>query len=247
MKFGHRALIVCTAIFTLALLGTGTYASQIHRIRQGDNLWDLAKHYKVSVSKITSANKISENKTLQIGDKIIIPTKEKPHAKAQHSKDKSKISDKAIARFGPRVAQQIEIEEAAEKTGQDRPGEIVRTALAYRGARYVRGGTGRRGFDCSGFTRHIYRKFGVSLPHSSRAQAGCGKSISRSELKSGDILLFHTYRRGVSHVGIYIGEGKFIHASTPRHGVIISSLNERYYASRYIGARRIIREEKPEG
>lgn len=116
---------------------------------------------------------------------------------------------------------------------------IVRRALSYRGARYRTGGTGRSGFDCSGFTRHIFMKSGVALPHSSSAQAHVGKSVSKSQLRKGDLVFFHTYRRGISHVGVYIGNGQFVHASNHGGGVKTDSLSSDYYRSRYRGARRV--------
>ena len=117
--------------------------------------------------------------------------------------------------------------------------DVVRTALAYRGSRYRYGGTSRGGFDCSGFTSHVYAKHGVRLPHSSRAQAGVGQRVSRDELKEGDLVLFHTTRRGVSHVGIYAGNGKFVHASSHGRGVRVDNLNAGYYSRRLVGARRV--------
>ncbi|HEY3297834.1 MAG TPA: C40 family peptidase [Armatimonadota bacterium] len=118
-------------------------------------------------------------------------------------------------------------------------GDLVRMAYAYRGARYRSGGTSRRGFDCSGFVKFLYSHEGVQLPHSSRAQFGCGTPVSRAELKPGDIVFFSgTYRSGISHVGIYTGKGKFIHASTQRGGVREDSLDAPYYRGRYSGARR---------
>jgi cell wall-associated NlpC family hydrolase len=117
---------------------------------------------------------------------------------------------------------------------------LVRTALAYRGARYVYGADGNGQYDCSGFTRTVYRRaLGVDLPHSSREQYGYGKKISRDGLKPGDLLFFHTNRKGISHVGIYIGNGKFVHAANPRRGVTTDSLKEGFYNSRLVGARRI--------
>lgn len=116
---------------------------------------------------------------------------------------------------------------------------VVRTALAYRGTRYARGGTGRGGFDCSGFTRYVYSRFGIKLPHSSAAQAGLGIPVSRDDLEPGDLVFFQTSRRGISHVGIYIGEGKFVHASNHGRGVTVDSLGSSYYGPRYRGARRI--------
>jgi cell wall-associated NlpC family hydrolase len=116
---------------------------------------------------------------------------------------------------------------------------LVRTALACRGSRYARGGTGRGGFDCSGFTRYVFAKYGVSLPHSSAAQAGRGAPVSRGSLQPGDLVFFRTYRRGISHVGIYVGDNKFVHAATYGRGVRVDSLGHSYYAARYRGARRV--------
>jgi cell wall-associated NlpC family hydrolase len=117
---------------------------------------------------------------------------------------------------------------------------LVRTAMAYRGARYSYGSGGGGSFDCSGFTRFVYRRaLGVNLPHSSSGQFNYGRKVSRSQLKPGDLLFFHTFRSGISHVGIYVGNGKFVHAANPRRGVTIDSLNGGFYGSRLVGARRI--------
>lgn len=119
-------------------------------------------------------------------------------------------------------------------------GDIVRTAYAYRGTPYVYGGESRGGFDCSGFTSYIYRKKGVSLPHSASAQFNQGREVSKGELKPGDLVFFHTVTKGISHVGMYVGNGKFVHASSRRSGgVRVDSLNSGYYQERFRGARRV--------
>ena len=116
---------------------------------------------------------------------------------------------------------------------------LIQTALSCRGARYRRGGMSRGGFDCSGFTRYVFARYGVSLPHSSRAQASVGKRVSKAALRPGDLVFFHTYTRGISHVGIYIGNGKFVHAARHGRGVRVDLLNSGYYSARYRGARRV--------
>ncbi len=116
---------------------------------------------------------------------------------------------------------------------------LIQTALACRGTAYRRGGTSRGGFDCSGFTRYVYAKYGVSLPHSSAAQASRGISINRSDLQPGDLVFFQTTGRGISHVGIYIGNGNFVHAASRGRGVTVDSINSGYYSPRYRGARRV--------
>jgi cell wall-associated NlpC family hydrolase len=124
----------------------------------------------------------------------------------------------------------------AVANGQPAP---VRRALGYLGARYRYGGSGARGFDCSGFTSYIYRQHGITLPHNSAAQYRVGKPVSRSELRPGDLVFFRTRGNRISHVGIYIGNGKFVHASSARGRVRIDTLTSGYYHQRYVGARRI--------
>lgn len=107
------------------------------------------------------------------------------------------------------------------------------------GTKYVSGGTTTNGFDCSGFTMYVFDKLGIKLPHQSGAQYKMGSAVSRDDLRSGDLVFFNTSGRGVSHVGVYVGDGKFAHASSKR-GVTISSLNDSYYVNRYVGAKRIM-------
>lgn len=111
--------------------------------------------------------------------------------------------------------------------------QVVSYAKKYLGANYVHGGDGPNSFDCSGYTQYVYKKFGVSLPHSASAQQNYGKAVSKSNLKQGDLVFF------TGHVGIYVGNNKFIHAANPSKGVVITSLSNSYYKKNYITARRI--------
>jgi cell wall-associated NlpC family hydrolase len=122
---------------------------------------------------------------------------------------------------------------------------VVDEACSLRGTRYRMGGVSRSGFDCSGFVRYILGNAGgVNLPRTALEQYYQGASIALNALKPGDLVFFrNTYRRGISHVGIYIGNGQFIHAANPREGVRLDSLNESYYASHFAGARRVIERQ----
>lgn len=118
--------------------------------------------------------------------------------------------------------------------------EIVSYAKKYLGYRYVRGGNTPSGFDCSGFTQYVYKHFGYSLSRSSSSQAGNGVAVNKANLQQGDIICFSgsSGSKRVSHVGIYIGGGRFIHAANSRKGVITSSVDGDGYF--YVCARRII-------
>ena len=126
-----------------------------------------------------------------------------------------------------------------EASAPESESEVVRTAYAYRGTPYHFGGSSRGGFDCSGFTSYVYKKKGVSLPHSAAGQFGHGKQVGSGSMKQGDLVFFHTTRRGIGHVGIYVGEGKFVHASSGGGRVRVDSLNDGYYKNRFRGARRV--------
>ncbi len=125
---------------------------------------------------------------------------------------------------------------------RDRASEMVLSAMNFLGVPYRRGGSSvETGFDCSGFTRHIFEmSLGLVLPRRADEQAKLSSlvTIKREELKPGDLVFFNTMRRTFSHVGIYVGEGKFIHA--PRSGakVRVEDMREAYWAKRYTGARR---------
>lgn len=116
---------------------------------------------------------------------------------------------------------------------------VINTSFQYIGVPYVFGGTSPSGFDCSGFTSYVFANAGIALPRTADAQYEVGTPVSYDELQKGDLVFFSTYTYGASHVGIYIGDGKFINASTSR-GVAIDSLNSGYWSSTYIGARRVI-------
>ena len=116
---------------------------------------------------------------------------------------------------------------------------IVSSSMAYIGVPYVFGGTSPGGFDCSGYVRYVFAQAGIYLPRTADAQYEMGTPISTGELRPGDLVFFSTYDYGASDVGIYLGDGNFINASSSR-GVAIDSLYSGYWGSCYIGARRVL-------
>lgn len=107
------------------------------------------------------------------------------------------------------------------------------------GIDYDYGGTTKSGFDCSGFTGYVFKKLGINLPRTSRDQATKGKKVARDSLRAGDLVFFNTSGKGISHVGIYVGNGQFAHSSSSK-GVTISLMSDSYYSKRYVTARRVM-------
>jgi cell wall-associated NlpC family hydrolase len=129
----------------------------------------------------------------------------------------------------------------AEVTLPSNRGDIVEVAKSYIGTPYRSGGTTRQGVDCSGLVLAIYRKFNIHLPRTSFNQSRFGQSIPRSSLQPADLVFFRTTRREVaSHVGIYIGQGRFIHASNRNRKVQVDNLDDDYFADRFVAARRVV-------
>ena len=124
---------------------------------------------------------------------------------------------------------------------------LAHKALSYRGVRYRMGGTTTNGIDCSGLTQAVYKKWGMLLPRTSTEQFSKGARVLKDQLQPGDLVFFsNTYKHGISHVGIYVGDNKFVHAAGSGRGVIVSSLSEPYHANHYAGSRRIALDKEPE-
>jgi len=116
---------------------------------------------------------------------------------------------------------------------------VLTIAARHLGTPYIFGGASAGGFDCSGLVRTVFAEVGTALPHSAREQFNMGERIAPEELQPGDLVFFRTYRAGASHVGIYYGDGLFIHAASRGGEVKIDSLDQGYFRSRYLGARRV--------
>lgn len=117
--------------------------------------------------------------------------------------------------------------------------QIVSSAKSLIGIKYRYGGTTKAGFDCSGFIGYVYKQQGVKLPRTAAGMYSTGKAVKKANLAVGDLVFFNTTGKGVSHAGIYIGSGKFIHASSSK-GVRIDKINDPYYwGKKYVGAKKV--------
>ncbi len=168
--------------------------------------------------------------------KARIAKKKKAQKKRKLAREKAKAKKKKAHKKRKKKVAQLKRLKAKTKL-------LKKIAKKNLGKHYVWGAVGPRTFDCSGFTSYVYRKKGISIPRTSREQSKYGEYVKRKELKAGDLIFFDTSRRSrgfVNHVGMYLGNNKFIHASSAKRKVVITSLGKPFYASRFKWGRRIL-------
>ncbi|MGE0495387.1 MAG: NlpC/P60 family protein [Vulcanimicrobiota bacterium] len=115
---------------------------------------------------------------------------------------------------------------------------LLKSCRSYMGVPYVWGGESPGGFDCSGYVQYVFSKHGVRLPRTADIQFNVGERVKRGQERPGDLVFFETYAPGASHVGVYLGNDYFIHASSAQGAISVSSLREEFFSERYLGARR---------
>ena len=149
------------------------------------------------------------------------------------------LADKGLLTRLESVSHQV-ADKAHTVAGQ--ASELVVNAMGFLGVPYKRGGnSAETGFDCSGFVRSIYSQtIGLMLPRSAKQQAAATQTIDKKELQPGDLVFFNTMRRTFSHVGIYIGDGKFVHSPRSGQTVRVESMQTSYWKKRFDGARRVV-------
>lgn len=242
-----------------------------HSIKKGETLYTIAHKNHTTIAEVRKANGLKRGETLKIGRVLKVPkdTYNVPQvklAKNTHHKKTEKVARTHKKSHKKLVASLSKLETISLKEGTthkkkkstslslsdlifsthssdtSKSSKITSLAKKKLGRRYVWGATGQKNtFDCSGFTKYVYKKNGINLPRRAIAQSKYGKYVSRKNLQQGDLIFFDTskHRRGyVNHVGIYLGNGKFIHASSAKKKVVITSLNKKFYSQRYKGARR---------
>jgi len=223
-------------------------------IKKGDTLSSIANKHHTSVTKIRKANALRQSQILKVGKILDIPKNNKANQFAKVNKPAS--NKKLAASLSKLETINLEKEKREEtktfaftdifKGGKEKDADkcqrITSVAKTKLGKKYVWGASGYQNtYDCSSFTKFVYRKIGIDIPRTSIRQSKFGKFVKRSELKKGDLIFFDTSKkcRGyVNHVGIYLGDNKFIHASSAKKKVVITSLEKNFYSNRYKGARR---------
>ncbi len=224
-----------------------------YRIKKGDTLSGIARKHHTTVAKLRKANGLKKSSTIKIGKTLKVPQNKKT---IKFAKVKKNISNKKLAASLSRL-DTISLEKSEAKKRKtfafsdifvnkndknaDKCQRITSLAKTKLGKKYVWGASGNKNtYDCSSFVKYVYKKQGIELPRTSIMQSKVGKYVKRDELQKGDLIFFDTSKRRkgyVNHVGIYLGDNKFIHAYSAKKKVVVSNLS-KFYGQRYKGARR---------
>ncbi len=196
-------------------------------VKPGDTLGALARRLHVGVRALARENGIRDPNRLRVGQTLRLPRTVVQPARLP--------GQGPGAPSGPKRAGS----QRSADPGPDSGSKLVDTALGYRGVPYRYAGMTTRGMDCSGLVARVLLTHGIRAPHSSRELYKLGVAVPKDQLRAGDLVFFHTRGRGISHVGIYMGDGKFVHASSSGGKVETDRLDTGYYHRRYVGARRV--------
>ncbi|MGQ0568727.1 MAG: NlpC/P60 family protein [Armatimonadota bacterium] len=212
---------------------TGTY-----RVQAGDTLWSIARRRGTRPERLAEMNRISAEAILSIGQELHVPVSPGAAARPALRTGRSAASPAFKADPSPaRPATRARLA-ALPSRGAKWFSTLVTLSQRHLGARYRWGGTSPSGFDCSGFLYYVFGRMELQLPRTTYAMFAAGVPVPRESLQTGDIVFFQTLRPGPSHAGIYLGDGQFIHSSSGAGRVLVTGMDHRYYAPRYLGARR---------
>jgi len=228
-----------------------------HKVKKGDTLYGIAIKNHTTVAKIKKANGLKKGQTLKLGKVLKVPTSKSTTTKKKKRTKIVKTSTKKQERRLASTLKSVKFKKANSKKSSKfsindilfrgksskKSMKMIKLAKNKLGRRYVWGAVGKKNtFDCSGLTTYVCKKNGIKIPRRAIEQSKYGKYVSRKNLKPGDLIFFDTSKRRkgyVNHVGIYIGNNKFIHASSAKHKVVITSLNKNFYSKRFKGGRRV--------
>jgi len=222
---------------------------QYHTVQEGETLYRISLKYGVSVESLREINHL-QNDILMVGQKLKIPSQgetlerpfvlEKPKGieKSREETLSEKFEKNVLPKNKTLTPSMLSKEE--EKALMQK---FLDLSLNYADRRYKLGGEGDTYLDCSAFVKLVYEELGIKLPRSSVAQFQIGDYVDKEELIPGDLVFFKTRGNRISHVGIYLGDKRFIHISSSRKRVSIDSLEDPYYKKRYAGAKRVLNGE----
>jgi len=204
-------------------------------VKSGDTLSELSVRAGVSVEEIRQLNRLQSNR-LQIGQKLLL----KKRVSGLEDEEEMGDEDQGVGTPIANGEEESKAIESLEKwNNPDERNLFVRVVRTFLGVPYRLGGSTMRGIDCSAFVKKVYEVFGVALPRTAREQSCVGRSIGKNELEEGDLVFFQTQRARRTHVGIYIGNGEFVHASSWNKEVKVDHLDKPYFHQRFFRGVRV--------
>lgn len=222
-------------------------SASVYKVKKGESLARVAKKTGVSVAELKRLNGLSGSR-LKAGKLLVLreaaadeqPVKVSRRLQLRHKDlfDERDYEQSLMVLAELEPEQEIDLKKNTELK-VDNVKELKKSAYGFLGTRYRFGGSSRAGLDCSSFVQKVFRELEVSLPRTAREQFEVGNTVAPGDLQKGDLVFFSTYASYPSHVGIYLGNNKMIHASSRDRRVVISSVNTSYYRSRYLGAKRV--------
>lgn len=226
---------------------TAAIRQDTYKVFKGDTLPKIAKKTGVKMAEIRNLNGLKGNRVKPGQVLLLVAANDTPKYPVV-SNDRLQLINKDLLNeqeLSTTLAELTDLESdhpvdlAKNLEANQAISSLKKSAYSFLGARYRFGGSSRSALDCSSFTQQVFREQDVKLPRTAREQFYVGNEVMRGDLKKGDLVFFQTYARFPSHVGIYLGNRKMIHASSREHRVVISTMDTPYYLSRYLGARRM--------
>jgi peptidoglycan DL-endopeptidase LytE len=220
-------------------------------VKKGDTLFNIAGSHHTTVEAIKKANQLRSSQ-LKIGQHLALPgqpatrlaaVKPPPVPPAVPGAEVSEDSEPVIDESPLYISSLPASENASDAESAIQPlrYQLASMGLEFLGVKYRKSGESEtNGFDCSGFVKTLFEKFQIALPRSSREQYQIGEKIDKDKLEIGDLIFFASRGKTPSHVGVYIGDDKFLHAALKAKRVLISSLTTPWYTKRFLGARRLL-------
>ena len=243
--------------------GAETNDTFVYLVQPGDTLSEIARRCGTDTQSLAAENGLRLNSVIRVGQRLRLPSRpaaakapQPSYYVVQKGDTLSEIGQRfgttaqtLAAMNGMRVSAVLPVGKklrvpapgraARATSGWSAEDALVETALRYRGVSYRWGGMTTRGMDCSGLVARVLNLHGIDAPHNSRALYKLGVPVAKRALEPGDLVFFNTMGHGISHVGMYIGEGKFVHASSRKGQVRVDDLTQGYYDQKYVGARRV--------
>jgi LysM repeat protein len=205
---------------------------KIYTVKKGDNIWKIAKKYNIDVEELMEINEM-DSPSLKTGLKLYLEEDQSVITELQNNEILTKNMEEELKNI-PKS------DEFIEKSIQEKLSLFAKKLLNIP---YKFGGNSILGIDCSAYVKKVYGLLGMDLPRTAREQFNEGEAIEKEELSIGDLVFFRTYASFPSHVGIYLGNNLFIHASSKGRKVKVDNLEAPYFMKRFIGAKRLLNDE----